>query len=62
MRLVIEYLDGTKDVTEELTSFNTWDDLAPILTGSKLLQSMEMPIKGRLTWIPAHAIKKVYEK
>jgi hypothetical protein len=61
MRLVIEYLDGTKDITGVLDNVETWEEFNKMFSGGPV-HSMTVPKSDvGMMWIPGSAIKKIYE-
>jgi hypothetical protein len=60
LRLVIEYLDGTKDITGIIDNMETFEDFTKSITGP--LWSITAPKADiGMMWIPASSIKKIYE-
>jgi hypothetical protein len=61
LRLVIEYLDGTKDVTGFIDNVETWEDFEKMFNGGQVYNLTVPKSYVGMMWIPVSAIKKIYE-
>jgi hypothetical protein len=61
MKLVIEYIDGTKDVMN--TNWDSWEVFRKIVNNRSQINSLDfVNDKGVPMWVPATAIKRIYPK